>query len=49
MAENDTNIPYSLNSKKVAEATRSLLHKRGIKLEEIAELVMILQKNTTRI
>lgn len=44
MAENDLNIPYSLNSKKVAEATRSQLHKRGIKLEEIAELVMILQK-----
>lgn len=43
MAENDLNIPYSLNSKKVADATRSLLHKRGIKLEEIAELVMILQ------
>ena len=44
MAEMDANIPYSLNSKKVAEATRSLLKERGVKVEEIAELVMILQK-----
>ncbi|AWB45787.1 phosphatidylglycerophosphatase A [Paenibacillus sp. CAA11] len=36
--------PYSLNSKKVADATRSWLHKRGIKIEEIAELVMLLQQ-----
>ncbi|WP_054956188.1 phosphatidylglycerophosphatase A family protein [Paenibacillus dakarensis] len=40
----DANIPYSLNSKHVAEATRSLLHERGVTLAEIAELVMILQK-----
>jgi len=44
MAEMDAKIPYSLNSKKVAEATRSLLKERGVKVEEIAELVMILQK-----
>jgi phosphatidylglycerophosphatase A len=37
--------PYSLNSKKVAEATRYWLEKRGVKLEDIAELVMLLQKN----
>ncbi|MWV46797.1 phosphatidylglycerophosphatase A [Paenibacillus sp. HJL G12] len=37
-------IPYSLNSQKVATATREWLHKRGVKLEEIAELVMLLQK-----
>lgn len=36
--------PYSLNSKKVADATRELLHKRGVHLTEIAELVMLLQK-----
>lgn len=40
--------PYSLNSKKVADATRELLHKRGVNLTEIAELVMLLQKNITR-
>ncbi|WP_422661393.1 phosphatidylglycerophosphatase A [Paenibacillus sp. EC2-1] len=40
----DTQIPYSLNSKKVAEATRRLLHERGVTTTEIAELVMVLQK-----
>lgn len=37
-------VPYSLNSKKVTDATRKWLDKRGIKIEEIAELVMILQQ-----
>lgn len=37
-------IPYSLNSKKVADATKEWLHKRGVSLNEIAELVMLLQK-----
>ena len=37
-------IPYSLNSKKVSEATREWLHNRGVRVEEIAELVMLLQK-----
>ncbi|WP_068615655.1 MULTISPECIES: phosphatidylglycerophosphatase A [Paenibacillus] len=37
-------IPYSLNSKKVADATRVWLDKRGVKIEEIAELVMLLQQ-----
>lgn len=36
--------PYSLNSKAVAEATMEWMGKRGVKLEEIAELVMLLQK-----
>lgn len=36
--------PYALNSKKVTDATRHWLDKRGIKIEEIAELVMILQQ-----
>lgn len=40
----DEKAPYSLNSKKVAEATRNLLHKRGVTTKEIAELVMVLQK-----
>lgn len=40
----DAKIPYSLNSKKVAEATKSLLHERGVTIPEIAELVMFLQK-----
>lgn len=48
MMEQDFNpklkAPYALNSKKVADATRYWLDKRGIKLEEIAELVMILQQ-----
>lgn len=44
MADANAKIPYSLNSKKVAEATTFWLHKRGVTLEEIAELVMLLQK-----
>lgn len=40
---NNEKIPYSLNSRKVASATREWLHKRGVKVEEIAELVMLLQ------
>lgn len=40
----DAKIPYSLNSKAVAEATKSWLHKRGVTVPEIAELVMLLQK-----
>ncbi|MEK5061555.1 MULTISPECIES: phosphatidylglycerophosphatase A [unclassified Paenibacillus] len=38
-------IPYSLNSRKVAEATWEWLEKRGVKIPEIAELVMLLQKD----
>ncbi|WP_342426971.1 phosphatidylglycerophosphatase A [Paenibacillus sp. FSL L8-0158] len=37
-------VPYSLNSKKVADATREWLQKRGVNMTEIAELVMLLQK-----
>lgn len=37
-------IPYSLNSKAVADATKFWLNKRGVTLEEIAELVMFLQQ-----
>lgn len=40
----DAKIPYSLNSKAVADATYAWLHKRGVTLDEIAELVMFLQK-----
>ncbi|NMO95271.1 phosphatidylglycerophosphatase A family protein [Paenibacillus lemnae] len=40
----DAKMPYSLNSKKVAEATTRLLHERGVTMLEIAELVMLLQK-----
>ncbi|WP_018752294.1 phosphatidylglycerophosphatase A [Paenibacillus sanguinis] len=36
-------LPYSLNSKKVADATRQWLHKRGVTTGQIAELVMFLQ------
>ncbi|HEY4391809.1 MAG TPA: phosphatidylglycerophosphatase A, partial [Paenibacillus sp.] len=36
--------PYSLNSKKVANATKEWLQKRGVRLEEIAELVLFLQQ-----
>lgn len=46
--ERKAKAPYSLNSKKVADATKVWLQKRGVKIEEIAELVMLLQKNTTR-
>jgi phosphatidylglycerophosphatase A len=41
----DAKIPYSLNSKAVAEATKVWMHKRGVTVTEIAELVMLLQKN----
>ena len=41
---NPEKIPYSLNSKKVADATKEWLHKRGVTVDEIAELVMLLQK-----
>lgn len=40
----EANLPYSLNSEAVAEATRHWLRKRGVTLLEIAELVMLLQK-----
>lgn len=40
----DAKMPYSLNSKAVAEATKAWLIKRGVRLEEIAELVILLQK-----
>ncbi|MBU5674099.1 phosphatidylglycerophosphatase A family protein [Paenibacillus brevis] len=42
--ERKAKAPYSLNSKKVADATMLWLEKRGVKIEEIAELVMLLQK-----
>jgi len=41
----DSKMPYSLNSKAVAEATKSWLHKRGVTIQEIADLVMLLQKH----
>jgi phosphatidylglycerophosphatase A len=37
-------MKYSLDSAKVAAATREWLHKRNVRTEEIAELVMFLQK-----
>jgi len=40
----DVKMPYSLNSKAVAEATKSLLHQRGVTIQEIADLVILLQK-----
>ncbi|MFC3748136.1 phosphatidylglycerophosphatase A [Paenibacillus sp. GCM10012306] len=40
----DAKMPYSLNSKAVADATYAWLHKRGVSLLEIAELVMLLQQ-----
>lgn len=40
----DQTNPYSLDSTKVASATREWLHKRGVHIEEIAELVMLLQQ-----
>ncbi|NUU60379.1 phosphatidylglycerophosphatase A family protein [Paenibacillus agri] len=40
----DAKMPYSLNSKAVADATYAWLHKRGVTLLEIAELVMLLQQ-----
>lgn len=44
MEEQKAKAPYSLNSKKVADTTMEWLHKRGVKLSEIAELVMLLQQ-----
>ncbi|WP_274363836.1 phosphatidylglycerophosphatase A family protein [Paenibacillus thermotolerans] len=38
-------LDYFLDSKKVAEATYEWLEKRGVRLEDIAELVMFLQKD----
>ncbi|MCL6604656.1 MAG: phosphatidylglycerophosphatase A [Paenibacillus sp.] len=40
----DAKLPYSLNSRSVAEATKSWLHKRGVTIQEIADLVILLQK-----
>lgn len=40
----DERNPYSLNSKAVSEATFKLLDQRGVQIDEIAELVMLLQK-----
>lgn len=40
----DERNPYSLNSKDVSEATFKLLNQRGVQIDEIAELVMLLQK-----
>jgi phosphatidylglycerophosphatase A len=40
----DVKLPYSLNSKAVAEATKHWMHKRGVTVVEIAELVLLLQK-----
>ncbi|CAH0119173.1 MULTISPECIES: phosphatidylglycerophosphatase A [unclassified Paenibacillus] len=40
----DSTAPYCLNSKEVAEATKTLLEQRGVQNEQIAELVMILQR-----
>lgn len=36
---------YSLNSRKVADATLEWLENRGVTIREIAELVMVLQKS----
>lgn len=38
-------MDYYLDSKKVAEATYEWLEKRGVRLEDIGELVMFLQKD----
>jgi phosphatidylglycerophosphatase A len=38
-------MPYSLDSKKVAEATYEWLEKRGVSTSDIAELVLHLQKD----
>jgi len=38
-------MKYSLDSKKVASATREWLAKRNVRVEEIAELAMFLQKD----
>ncbi len=39
----DNQKPYSLDSEKVEAATREWLRKRGVTIEQIAELVMFLQ------
>lgn len=44
MEQPKAKVPYSLNSKKVADATKEWLHKRGVTTLEIAELVMLLQQ-----
>lgn len=44
MEQPKAKAPYSLNSKKVADATKEWLHKRGVTTEQIAELVMFLQQ-----
>nr|WP_110934527.1 phosphatidylglycerophosphatase A [Paenibacillus bouchesdurhonensis] len=44
MEQPKAKAPYSLNSKKVADTTMEWLQKRGVKLNEIAELVMLLQQ-----
>ncbi|ANE47128.1 phosphatidylglycerophosphatase [Paenibacillus swuensis] len=38
-------MKYSLNSRKVAEATEQCLKERGVKKRDIAELVLFLQKD----
>ncbi|CAG7647928.1 phosphatidylglycerophosphatase A [Paenibacillus allorhizosphaerae] len=38
-------MTYSLNSKKVAEASRAWLLSRGVRIEDIAELTYFLQKD----
>ncbi|OPA80290.1 phosphatidylglycerophosphatase A [Paenibacillus selenitireducens] len=40
----DTKSPYSLDSTKVADATRRLIAERGVTIEQIAELVLFLQQ-----
>jgi len=40
----DSTTPYSLDSTKVAEATRRLLTERGVTVEQIGELVLFLQQ-----
>lgn len=40
----DERNPYSLNSKAVSEATFKLLDQRGVQIDDIAELVILLQK-----
>lgn len=44
MEQPKAKAPYSLNSKKVADATKMWLHKRGVTTEQIAELVLFLQQ-----
>jgi len=44
LPEPEAKKPYSLNSEKVEQTTREWLHKRGVTLDHIAELVLFLQK-----